>query len=171
MPKGGKIMPGPPKKPTNLKVLEGMLRSRDKINEPKPRPIAPQAPAWLPTAAKKEWKRLAPELERVGCLTAVDGPAFAMMLLHLSNAVEAAKALKKDGLLIKDDEHKNADGTAALRKHPACQILRDNSQAFKAYSDLFGLSPAARARIDLPTENEDEDPMEALLKKAINKTK
>lgn len=69
-----------PRKPTNLKILEGTFRKDRAANEPKPVPIAPPKPAWLKCAAGEIWKQLAPDLDAVGCLTRVDGPAFALLV-------------------------------------------------------------------------------------------
>lgn len=140
---------GPRPKPTKLKVLSGTARPEDlRRNEPKPAPIAPKRPTWLPDEAKKKWKELAPELEKLGLLTVVDGPAFAMMLEHWALAVEAAKVIKKEGTMTVDER-------GLPRKHPLAQVLRDHSAAFKGYMAEFGLSPASRTRLDLPEIKED----------------
>lgn len=62
-----------PKKPNNLKVLQG---SRQPMDAPGnvvsfvPLPDIPVAPDWLPNAhAVKEWSRLAPLLHKMGLLT------------------------------------------------------------------------------------------------------
>jgi len=69
---------GPKLKPTAIKILEGNPGKRPlNLNEPKPLQIAPECPDWLLDEAKKEWKRLAPELERLGLLTILDMAAFA----------------------------------------------------------------------------------------------
>jgi phage terminase small subunit len=84
-------------KPTHLKVLSGNPGRRPlPESEPKPQPVAPPCPDWLPEEARAKWDELAPELERLGLLTAVDGPAFAMTLLHYALAVEAAKRIDKE---------------------------------------------------------------------------
>jgi P27 family predicted phage terminase small subunit len=40
------------------------------------------------------------------------------------------------------------------RKHPALQVLRDNSGAFRAYAAEFGMTPSSRSRVraDAPEE-------------------
>ena len=46
-------------------------------------------------------------------------------------------------------------GTTGERKHPAAQILREASTAFRMYAEQFGLTPAARARLRVdPAEGE-----------------
>lgn len=152
MPRGGHN-----RKPTVLKLLSGAARPDRIKNEPRPRSLAPPCPRWLPPAAKRAWRDLAPRLERLGVLTEVDGPAFAMMVTHYALAAEAAKVLREEGLLVSDPEHKAADGSVPKRKHPALQILRDHSAAFRAYAAAFGLTPADRGRISVPAPDEPDE--------------
>ena len=64
--------------PTAIKELEGNPGKRPlNSNEPKPDTTAPKCPKWLEPEAKKEWKRLSIEMERIGILTKVDMAAFA----------------------------------------------------------------------------------------------
>lgn len=70
-----------PSKPTELTSLEGgrsnSLPKPGLMNEPKPRPVAPDPPKVIDTRAKNIWKDLASKLERLGLLTDVDGQMFA----------------------------------------------------------------------------------------------
>lgn len=65
-------------KPTAVKVLEGNPGKRYLgSSEPKPEKKAPRCPSWLEDEAKKEWKRMAKQLEQLGILTEIDMAAFA----------------------------------------------------------------------------------------------
>ncbi|MDE6318892.1 MAG: P27 family phage terminase small subunit, partial [Lachnospiraceae bacterium] len=65
-------------KPTAVKALEGNPGKRSlKTGEPKPEKKAPRCPAWLEGEAKKEWKRMAGQKEKLGILTEIDMAAFA----------------------------------------------------------------------------------------------
>lgn len=65
-------------KPTAVKQLEGNPGKRQlNANEPKPAARAPSCPKWLEDDAKKEWRRLAKQMEQLGILTEVDMAAFA----------------------------------------------------------------------------------------------
>lgn len=144
--------------PTSLKVLMGNPGKRPlNKNEPKPKPVAPPCPAWLPAKAKYYWRQVAPELERLGLLTAVDGPALAVALTHLAIIAEAAAIIKRDGILTTDLDHPAPDGTPGQRKHPANQLIRDSSAAFKQWVSEFGLTPAARVGLSLPEVDEVND--------------
>ena len=60
-------------KPTAVKQLEGNPGKRQlNANEPKPAARAPSCPKWLEDDAKKEWRRLAKQMEQLGILTEVD---------------------------------------------------------------------------------------------------
>lgn len=147
----------PTRKPTALKVLGGTNRRDRQKNEPKPRPVAPKKPGWLKGRAAKAWKEFSPELERLGLLTTVDGPSFAMLCVHFSLAAESYERIQAEGLL-SIDEH------GCQRKNPMLQVLRDQSAAFKTYAAQFGLTPASRGTIDLPQKGE-ADEFEAYLKR------
>jgi len=148
------------RKPTRLKVLEGTARADRLRNEPQPRPIRPKRPRWLPREARRFWDELAPKLEKLGVLCETDGPAFALCAVHYAIAVEAAKVLKDQGVIVADPEHP-AGEKPAVRKHPLLSVLRDHSAAFRAYSSLFGLSPADRGRLNISVE-EDSNSLEYL---------
>ena len=63
-------------KPTAMKELEGNPGKHPlNTSEPKPNKKAPACPKWLEPEAKKEWRRLAKQMEAIGILTEVDmGP-------------------------------------------------------------------------------------------------
>ena len=69
---------GPPPKPTKLKLLAGNPGKRPlNRREPQPRKTTPRCPAWLGKEARAVWKRMVPELRRMGVLTVIDGEALA----------------------------------------------------------------------------------------------
>lgn len=156
------MKPGPPKKPTALKVLEGNPGKRPlPKNEPKPVPIAPKCPTWLHKDAKKEWKRIAPQLERLGLLTQIDMAALAGYCESWAQYKKAVEFLHKhdDVYPILDD-----DGEVKyLQQVPQVSIANNALKNIRAFAAAFGLTPAARAGIEVQPLNKDKDPMEALL--------
>jgi P27 family predicted phage terminase small subunit len=138
--------------PSNVHELHGNP-SKKAINksEPKPLAVAPKPPDWLPKEARAKWDELAPELERIGVLTCVDGMAFTMLVLAWANAASAARVLKNNGSLFTKDKGKQS------RKHPANQVLRDNALLIKAFASEFGLTPSARSRLVLPEVGDEDD--------------
>lgn len=148
---------GRPTKPTNLKVLEGNPGKRPlPQNEPKPMPISPQCPKWLDPEAKKLWKQLIPELERLGLMTIVDGVAFAGICQRYATWVKCEKYLKKNGLTFETD-------TGYIQQRPEVAISQKALADVRAFMTEFGLTPASRARINIKPDEGKEDPIEALL--------
>lgn len=142
---------GRPPKPTVLKVLQGNPGKRPlNTNEPKPQPIAPKPPSWLPREAKREWKRLAPELEKLGLLTIVDGTAFANYCLAYARLREAEETIKREGMVITTEK-------GYKMPHPAVKIAEKAQQIIKAFCSEFGLTPSSRSRMSLPGKNEDDE--------------
>jgi P27 family predicted phage terminase small subunit len=143
MPKGGCRN----KKPTVLKVLQGTARpDRIKKGEPKPAPVAPPPPAWLDRRARATWRKYAPMLERLGLLTEADGESFAAYCQAVSRYVTAVKRLKKVGREAPDD-------IELIRK--AEVSVEKAEQSMRLLGNEFGLTPAARSRIDVAPEASD----------------
>jgi len=149
-------MPGRTPKPTAIKKLQGNPGKRKlPKNEPQPERQIPAMPWGMGEEFKKFWKQIVPQLDQLGVLTALDGPALTMMAIHYAMARDAAKTIRQEGQQAEDEN-------GALRKHPLNQVLRDNSNAFRQWAVQFGLTPAARARLQI-TEPEAVDEYEAFL--------
>src|SRR3990167_8908338 len=92
---------GPAPKPSRLRVIEGNPGKRPlQKNEPRPRPVRPTRPEWLSAEAKREWSRLAGELERLGLLTVVDRAALAGLCQAWARAAEAERVLAIEGMTV-----------------------------------------------------------------------
>lgn len=157
------MKPGPAPKPKALRLVEGNPSGRPIPNQPEPDATAPACPRWLPVEAKRMWRRLAPELERLGLLTRIDGEAFAAACIAWANAVEAGKAIKREGVLIVAtvyDRHGESTGERTIR-HPGFQILRDSLHQFRTFAAEFGLTPSSRMRLSSPDQEEHD--LESLL--------
>lgn len=139
--------------PTAVKRLRGTLRTdRAPAGEPTPPVLATRCPPWLPAGARRWWRRLAPGLSEAGIASAWDAGGLALLCVHLDLAIEAAQAIERDGLLVADPDHPAADGSTPKRKHPAAQLLRDQSAAVARWSAAFGLTPADRSRVSVTPE-------------------
>jgi P27 family predicted phage terminase small subunit len=139
---------GPARKPTALKLLEGNPgHQKLNHNEPKPRPIAPDCPAWLNPIARREWRRICPELERLGLLTGVDLAGLANYCSLFAVIVQCEKAIHKTGLVV---EIRDAAGTVTSTRQRAEVGVRHKAiMAIKPYLGEFGLTPAARGRMQM----------------------
>ncbi len=151
--------------PTNLHVLHGNPSKKKNLgeNEPKPPPIAPKCPQWLHADAKKEWKRIAPQLEKLGLLTQIDMAALAGYCESWAQYKKSVEFIHKHGDVypIKDDEGR----VKYLQQVPQVSIANKALQQVKAFCAEFGLTPSARARIQVPGLEDKEDEMEQLLRK------
>ena len=88
--------------PTAIKVLEGNPGKRPLYaNEPRPKKKAPRCPSWLEEEAKKEWKRLAKQMEQLGILTEIDMAAFAGYCQAYARWKEAEEFISKHGTIVK----------------------------------------------------------------------
>ena len=157
-------MKGRKPKPTELKLIEGNPGKRPlPENEPKPEPIAPKCPTWLHKDAKKEWKRIAPQLERLGLLTQVDMAALAGYCESWAQYKRSIEFIHKHGEVypIKDDEGR----VKYLQQVPQVSIANKALQQVRAFCAEFGLTPSARGRMVVPGADDKEDEMEKMLSK------
>ena len=144
-------------KPTTLKLLEGNPGCRPlNKNEPKPNPIIPECPIWLEPDAKKEWKRITPELERLGLLTLVDMSALAGYCQAYSRWKEAEEYITEHGM-----SFETANG--CLMAVPEVSAAQKYLKLCQSFMIQFGLTPAARGRM-IVANKEKEDPLEELLR-------
>lgn len=142
---------GPKPKPTELKMIQGTYRKdRAPENEPKPNapPSLPEPPSYMDVTAKKEWRRLAPELFRLGLLTKVDLGTFEAYCLSYGRMVAAHKSLKKAKTMF--HEYTNKAGATNFVARPEIAVIQKESMVIKAFCAEFGLSPSARARMEAP---------------------
>jgi len=132
-------------KPVNLKIIEGNPGKRAiNRNEPKPRPIRPSCPRWLLSEAKAEWRRIAPELERMGLLTIVDRAALAAYCQAWARMVDAEAKIEQYGSILK------AKRSDYVQVSPYETLRRQNANLVRAFCTEFGLTPSSRGRMTVP---------------------
>lgn len=117
---------GPKPKPTALREFEGdagkQLSKRQR--EPKPqKATGVQPPTWLGAYAQAEWRRVAPELERLGLVTIVDMAALEIYC-DLYGRWRHARTMKGND-----------------------KAVSDLAYRIKQYLGEFGLTPAGRVSI------------------------
>ena len=144
-------MPGPPKKPTALKLVAGNPGKRAlNKREPKPRGNLYDAPDWLT------------DTQRIGWAYAIDSAAFGLL-----------KRIDRSTLVawvVAEDLHRQAaeklNGGAILIKTPNGMPVQSpylsilNKQAMimlKAASEM-GFTPASRSRVEVSDDAQDQDP-------------
>jgi P27 family predicted phage terminase small subunit len=145
-------------KPTALKELEGNPGKRElNKNEPKPEKRAPRCPDWLNEEAKKEWRRTAKQLERLGILTEIDMAAFAGYCQAFARWKEAEEFISKHGTIVKTP-------SGYWQQVPQVSIAQTYLKIMHKFCEQFGLTPSARSRINADNAQHDiDDPMEFIL--------
>ena len=155
-------MPGPPKKPTKLKILEGNPGKRPlNMNEPQPEAGRPTCPSHLSATARTEWRRIVPELERLGLLTMIDRSALAAYCQAYGRWVQAEKVLKEKGPLYKTEK-------GNVITSPMLWVANKAIDQMHRFMVEFGMTPSSRSRISVPGYLE-EDAMSDLLDPELRK--
>ena len=156
---------GPKPLPANVHMLRGNASKKPIgaiLDEFRPEVEIPDFPSWIWPEAKKEWKRLATELERYGLISKLDRAALVLYCQAWAKMVWAERALTRamklaedaraeaeskgleymggDGLMVK-----TANGNFTYSHHWV--VGKHAASEVKRYLDLFGLSPSARSRV------------------------
>lgn len=138
-------MPGPARKPEALASLEGNPGKRDYGDTPKPKEGAPTPPHWLKAESLAEWGRIVPELESIGLLSVVDRASLTAYVTSWATFAECAQDIEERGVMVP-----GRDGD--LVKNPSVAMQRDALAQIKIWCTEFGLTPSARAKMQLPSE-------------------
>ncbi|QRF55750.1 phage terminase small subunit P27 family [Variovorax paradoxus] len=148
-------MAGRTPKPTHLKVVSGNPGKRA-INkrEPKPKREIPSCPAYLSDVGKVAWGRLGVLLDRMGVLTEADGPALERLCDCYAELLELRDSLSSQGRTYETDG-------GLIKANPAAAMFADADRRFKSYLVEFGLTPAARSKVQAaPDDDKDKkDPL------------
>ncbi|MDZ4735887.1 MAG: phage terminase small subunit P27 family [Rhodospirillaceae bacterium] len=141
-------MRGRKPKPTRLKVINGNPGKRS-LNHLEPRPLAnvPECPAELSPAAQTEWQRIVSELADLKMLTNLDRVALATYCEAYSLWVESISAIRKYGTMVKSP-------SGYPMQSPYLAIANKQAEIMMRIASEFGLTPASRSRIAVPTEPE-----------------
>ena len=145
--------------PTAIKELEGNPGKRA-LNDKEPKPVkkAPACPKWLEDEAKKEWRRLAKQMEQLGILTQVDMAAFAGYCQAYARWKEAEEFITQHGSIVKTP-------SGYWQQVPQVSIAQTYLKIMNKFAEQFGLTPSSRSRIIASSESSGStvDEMEELL--------
>jgi P27 family predicted phage terminase small subunit len=143
------VKPGPKPTPSSLKLFKGETRpSRLNKREPEPKCGPPLPPSKMSTEARRAWRVIVAELP-AGLLTKVDWQVMAVACENWSLWRKAMADVWERGILIEGDRGKV--------KNPALQIARDAAQSMRQCWSELGLTPSARARLEMPDVGGGED--------------
>jgi P27 family predicted phage terminase small subunit len=151
---------GPPPKPSHIKLLEGNPGRRPlNAKEPKPKRGIPRCPAHLSARAKGFWKRIGPQLDKMGVLTVADESALELMCDAYAEFWEARTVIIAGGATYTTTTE---SGDTMYRARPEVSMAADAWRRVSAMLSQFGLTPAARTKVK-SSETETVDPMDAFL--------
>jgi P27 family predicted phage terminase small subunit len=118
-------------------------------------------PRELLPAARREWRRVAPELQRLGLLTVVDGPSLAAYCQCYARWLEAEEHLREHGrvVVIRSDKGEVRN----VLPSPYVGIAVKMLEKLRQFAADFGLNPAVRSTLGAPLASQ-PDPFEEFLK-------
>ena len=126
------------------KHVAGSLRADRKGKDaPQPPDALPRCPDHLSHAAKKEWRRLATPLWRMGVLTVADRAALAAYCQAWGRWVEAEEKIAGTPPLIKSP-------SGHVQQSPWISIANKQLELMARYMRELGLTPAARMKLAVP---------------------
>ncbi len=145
--------------PTKLKALRGTVRAdRANPHEPKVRVEIPPCPRELSEVAKKEWRRIAPELSQMGLLSRIDRAALALYCDAYGRWLEAIGSLQKFGVVIK-----SPNGYPV--QSPYVAIANKSGEQVRLLLSEFGMSPSSRTRVHATPPLPGENALETLMRR------
>lgn len=159
---------GPKPKPTRQKELAGNPGRRPLYTtEPKPEMVDnPNPPRCFDKYAKEEWRRVVPEMVRLGILSVLDlgileSHCMAFSLKRRAE-VEAEKYFKENRKLTRS--YTNKAGANNEVPIPELGIMKQQADILKHTTAALGLSPADRSRVRIEKPPEKNNPLLLFLK-------
>jgi P27 family predicted phage terminase small subunit len=151
---------GPLPKPAALRLLEGNAgkRALDLSAGINPKIEVPTAPKHLGQEARKEWKRITPLLVELGLVSGLDRAALALYCQAVGRLSELETSF--NGLVDRLVDQEKLDYSDAVYKASytvtpsgyaqqsvIVQLIKSHREQVNRYLMHFGLSPAARGRV------------------------
>jgi P27 family predicted phage terminase small subunit len=151
------------KRPTSerLKIVSGTDK-RHIRKTPKVQPLITMwtTPKHMGTHARRLWRGLGAQLIRNGILTNLDRGAFEALCTCYGMICMCREVLNRDGFSVEDSR-------GSVKKRPEVTILTQNMALYRQYCQEFGITPAARERLGVSVQDQDESEW-ALLTKPVN---
>ena len=123
-------------------------KSSRNAGEPAPDAALPDPPEVLSADARVEWERVGPHLVRLGLMTDIDKGALAAYCdaygdwVATSRAIAALKAKGNNGMVVR-----TVNGN--VMPNPLVSINRAARRDMVRFASVFGMTPAARAGMDI----------------------
>jgi len=141
---------GPIAQPDSVRALRGNPGGRAAPERVTASPGVPSPPAWLSREARAEWRRIVPDLDRLGVLSTLDRGALSTYCSAWAQFVKAERLLQDEDLVA---ERRAGNGPA---KHPAWQVWREAATTVAALAKELFITPSSRLRSVKPEVDDDE---------------
>lgn len=157
------LMGNPGKRPLNLD--EGIIPDTE----------IPGAPEWLNKDARLEWRRIGPELERLGLISKIDRSALALYCQTWGQLCQAERSFsslqRRAGIkarALRDDEddammepfvHRTSEDV--VKESGLFGVIFKLRESVNKYLGAFGLSPSSRSRfagMEMPKGKQSDKP-------------
>ncbi len=139
-------MPGPPRTPTKILEGRGSWRAKKRRGEVRPPAGRPIQPAGLAPAGRTIWKNLLAMLEQAGLLAQIDGYLLERYVRLYLRWRDAERRLAREGQVL---DFQTREGVLVRRRNPLTSISRELHAELLKVERQFGMSPAARAGLDV----------------------
>lgn len=140
--------------PTHLKLVTGNPGKRAlPKKEARTKPSMPSPPAHLGRAAKTEWRRVVRQLFNLGLLSVIDRAALAAYAQSYERWVRAEKEWADKGY-----QMVIVTTMGNIIQNPLIGIANRAAADMVKYATEFGMTPAARSRVNANPPDEDKDP-------------
>lgn len=145
----------PRRRQTALKLLEGTYRADRMKTEADPDPLdVDEVPAaLLSDEARAFWTYYSPRLRRLGLLSEIDLHQFIRLCNLWADICQIRAHIRAE----------QEAGTSAGDLKDETIRLRETEKLFHSLAGRFGLDPATRSSIDVPSANPEADPAESFL--------
>jgi P27 family predicted phage terminase small subunit len=145
------MKPGPKPLPNNVHALTGN-RSKKALSDFKdaiqPEVAIPGCPSHLLPEARKEWKRITPQLEKLRVITHLDRSALSVYCQAYGRWVQAEQKLKALG----DDGLIDMTPSGYRQISVWLQISNRAAEQMHKFMTEFGLTPSSRSRVSQAAE-------------------
>jgi len=133
--------------------------------EPKGPQGEPTCPAWLDAVAKEAWNQLIPMLSAMGVLTRIDGNALVRYCRTWSRWRKAEAFIEQRGEVypIKDEQGQ----IRCVQQWPQVAIAHKLALTLLRMEQEFGMTPAARTRIQVPLPPAEPDEFDKFLASGV----
>jgi P27 family predicted phage terminase small subunit len=157
---------GPKALPSNVHYLNGNPSKKTAaqlMDSLQPEIEIPGCPPHLLPEARKEWRRITPELKRYGLISKIDRAALVLYvsswaeLVHaeklLNRAIAAAEAKRKEAEA-RGEEYTGGDGITMVTSNgnviysPYWVIANKARNQVDKFLSAFGMSPSSRGRVN-----------------------